>query len=125
MKVLVVFYSMYGHVYKMAKAVAEGAREVEGTEVIIRRVPEIIPEEVLERSGAKEAQKAFEKVEICTLDDLEEADAIIFGTPVRFGNMAGQMRQFLDTTGGLWFKGAFTGKVGSVFASANNQHGGQ
>ncbi|MHA1912622.1 MAG: NAD(P)H:quinone oxidoreductase [Candidatus Kariarchaeaceae archaeon] len=125
MKVLVVFYAMYGHVYKVAEAVAEGAREVEGTEVILKRVPETIPEEVLISSGAKEAQKAFEHLKVCTLDDPEEADAIIFGTPVRFGNMAGQMRQFLDTTGGLWFKGAFTGKVGSVFASANNQHGGQ
>ncbi len=109
----------------MAEAVAEGVREVEGTEVILRKVPETIPEEILANSGAKESQKAFEQVKVCTLDDHKEADAIIFGIPVRFGNMVGQMRQFLDTTGGLWFKGAFTGKVGSVFASASNQHGGQ
>ena len=88
MKVLVLFYSMYGHVFRMAQAVASGAGEVPGTEVILRRVPETLPNEVLEKMGALEARKAFEDVPVATLSDLEEADAVIFGTPTRFGNMA-------------------------------------
>jgi NAD(P)H dehydrogenase (quinone) len=125
MKVLVVYYSTYGHIHRMAEAVAEGAREVEGAEVELRRVPETLPKEVLEKMGAVEAQKAFAHVPICTMDELAAADAIIFGTPTRFGNMSGQMRQFLDATGKLWGNGALVGKVGSVFTSAANQHGGQ
>jgi NAD(P)H dehydrogenase (quinone) len=125
MKVLILYYSAYGHVHRMAKAVAEGAREVEGAEVILRRVPETLPKEIQEQTGILEAQKAFSHVPIVKLEELEEADAIIFGTPTRFGNMAGQMRQFLDGTGGLWARGALVGKVGSVFTSTSTQHGGQ
>lgn len=125
MKILVVFYSTYGHVYKMAEAIAEGVKEVDGTEVELRRVPETLPDEVLEAMGALGAQKAFAQVPVATVDDLASADAIIFGTPTRFGNMAGQMRQFLDATGQLWLQGALVGKVGSVFASSATQHGGQ
>jgi NAD(P)H dehydrogenase (quinone) len=125
MKILVVFYSTYGHVYKMAEAIAEGVKEVDGAEVELRRVPETLPDEVLEAMGALEAQKAFAHVPVATVDDLASADAIIFGTPTRFGNMVGQMRQFLDATGQLWLQGALVGKVGSVFASSATQHGGQ
>ena len=125
MKVLIVFYSMYGHIYKMAEAVGEGAKKVAGTEVEIRRVPETLPQEVLAKMGAVEAQKQFSNIPVCTVDELPDADAIIFGTPTRFGNMCGQMRQFLDATGQLWAKGALVGKVGSVFTSSATQHGGQ
>ncbi len=124
-KVLVVYYSMYGHVRRMADAVAEGAREVPGVQVELRRVPETLTEQVLQAMGALEAQKAMAGVPICTTDELAAADAIVFGTPTRFGNMCGQMRQFLDSTGGLWAKGALIGKVGSVFTSSATQHGGQ
>ncbi len=125
MKALIVFYSMYGHVYKMAEAIAEGVRAVPGAEAVLRRVPETLPPEVLQKMGAVEAQKAFAHIPVCTVDELPGADAIIFGTPTRFGNMCGQMRQFLDATGQLWAKGALVGKVGSVFASSATQHGGQ
>jgi NAD(P)H dehydrogenase (quinone) len=125
MKVLVVFYSMYGHIYKMAQAVAEGAKEVPGAEVVLRRVPETLSEEVLGKMGALEAQKSMAGIPVCQVDELPGADAILFGTPTRFGNMCGQMRQFLDATGQLWAKGALVGKVGSVFASSATQHGGQ
>jgi len=125
MKILIVYYSMYGHIHRMAEAVAEGAREVSEAEVAIRRVPETLSQEVLAKMGALEAQKAMSHVPICSIQELESADAIIFGTPTRFGNMCGQMRQFLDATGQLWAKGALIGKVGSVFASSNTQHGGQ
>jgi len=125
MKVLVVYYSTYGHVHKMADAVAEGAKQVVGAKVELRRVPETLPPEVLEKMGAVEAQKAFSHVPVCTLDELAEADAVIFGTPTRFGNMCGQMRQFLDATGHLWANGSLVGKVGSVFTSSATQHGGQ
>ena len=125
MKVLVVFYSTYGHVYKMAEAIAEGAKEIAGIEVEMRRVPETLPPEVLAKMGAVEAQKQFSHIPVCTVDELPKADAIIFGTPTRFGNMCGQMRQFLDATGQLWAKGALVGKVGSVFTSSATQHGGQ
>lgn len=124
-KVLIVHYSMYGHICKMAEAVAEGVREVVGCEAIIKRVPETLTTEVLEKMGALEAQQSMAHIPLATVDDLAEADAIIFGTPTRFGNMCGQMRQFLDATGGLWLKGALVGKVGSVFASSATQHGGQ
>jgi len=125
MKVLVVYYSMYGHVHRMAEAIAQGVKEVKGAEVEMRRVPETLPQEVLQKMGALEPQKAFAHVPICKVDDLASADAIIFGTPTRFGNMCGQMRQFLDATGQLWATGALVGKVGSVFASSATQHGGQ
>jgi NAD(P)H dehydrogenase (quinone) len=125
MKALVLYYSMYGHIHGLAEAVAEGAREVAGAEAILKRVPETLPPEVLERMGATEAQKAFAHVPICIVDELASYDAIIFGTPTRFGNMCGQMRQFLDATGQLWFTGALVGKVGSVFTSSATQHGGQ
>lgn len=125
MKVLIAYYSMYGHVYQMAQAAAEGAKSVNAAQVMIRRVPETLPAEVLAKMGAVDAQKAQAHVEVCTVDDLAEADAILFATPTRFGNMCGQMRQFLDSTGGLWLKGALVGKVGSVIASSATQHGGQ
>jgi NAD(P)H dehydrogenase (quinone) len=125
MKILVVFYSMYGHINRLAEAIAEGAREVVGTQVEMRRVPETLPEEVLKKMGAIEAQKTFAHIPICKIDELPSADAIIFGTPTRFGNMCGQMRQFLDATGQLWAQGALVGKVGSVFTSSATQHGGQ
>jgi len=125
MKVLVLYYSTYGHIHQMAQAMAEGAREVAGAEVVLRRVPETLPSEVLEKMGAVQAQKAFSDVPFATVDELAQADAIIFGTPTRFGNMAGQMRQFLDATGQLWATGALVGKVGSVFTSSATQHGGQ
>ena len=125
MKVLIVFYSTYGHVFKMAEAVAEGVKQVNGAEVELRRVPETLPDEVLAKMGALDAQKAFSHVPVCTVDELPGADAIIFGTPTRFGNMCGQMRQFLDATGQLWANGSLVGKVGSVFTSSATQHGGQ
>ncbi|MDZ7580309.1 MAG: NAD(P)H:quinone oxidoreductase [Deltaproteobacteria bacterium] len=125
MKVLIVFYSTYGHVYKMAQAVAEGAKKVAGAQVDLRRVPETLPDDVLQKMGAVDAQKTFAHIPVCTVDELALADALIFGTPTRFGNMCGQMRQFLDATGQLWASGALVGKVGSVFASTATQHGGQ
>jgi NAD(P)H dehydrogenase (quinone) len=125
MKVLIVYYSTYGHVHKMAEAVAEGVREIEGAEAILRRVPETLPEEVLEKMGAVDAQQSMSKVPVCKVEELASADAVIFGTPTRFGNMCGQMRQFLDATGQLWATGALVGKVGSVFTSSATQHGGQ
>ena len=123
-KIQVVFYSMYGHVYRMAEAVAEGVGSVPGAEVLLRRVPETLSDDVLAKMGAAEARKIFAHVPEADADSLAEADAIIFGTPTRFGNMCAQMRAFLDRTGGLWAKGALIGKVGSVFASTGTQHGG-
>ncbi len=125
MKIQVVFYSMYGHLYRMAEAVAEGARQVEGADVALYQVPELVPEEALEKSGARAARAAFTHVPIIEPDQLAEADAIIFGTPTRFGNMCAQMRNFLDRTSRLWISGALVGKVGSVFAGTASQHGGQ
>ncbi len=125
MNIYVVFYSMYGHIHTMAEAVAEGAREVDGAEVSLFRVPELVPDAALERTGARAAQDAFSHIPVIEPAQLAEADAIIFGTPTRFGNMAAQMRNFLDQTGGLWAKGALIGKVGSVFTSTATQHGGQ
>jgi len=125
MKIMIVYYSAYGHVHRLAEAVADGAREITGAEIEMRRVPETLPEEVLKRTGVLEAQQAFAHVPVCAVEELAMADAIIFGTPTRFGNMCGQMRSFLDATGGLWAKGALVGKVGSVFTSSGTQHGGQ
>ncbi|HEY1471521.1 MAG TPA: NAD(P)H:quinone oxidoreductase [Candidatus Acidoferrum sp.] len=124
-KVQVIFYSMYGHIYKMAQAVVEGAKQVPGTEVSLYQVAELMPDEVLEKYGAKAAKAAFSKIPVATVDQLADAHAIIFGTPTRFGNMAAQMRNFLDQTGPLWAKGSLVGKIGSVFASTATQHGGQ
>lgn len=123
--VKVIFYSMYGHVHEMAREVAEGARQVPGTRVEVLQVPELVPEETLEESGAKEARAAFGDVPVAEPDDLVEADALLFGAPTRFGNMAAQMRNFLDQTGGLWFNDELVGTVGGFFTSANTQHGGQ
>lgn len=125
MKMQVVFYSMYGHVYTMAVAVAEGACQVEGAEVELYQVPELVPEDVLERSGAKAARQAFAHVPVAEPEKLAQADAIIFGTPTRFGNMCAQMRNFLDRTSRLWLEGSLVGKVASVFTSTASQHGGQ
>ena len=124
-KINIVFYSMYGHVYRMAEAVAEGVREVPGVEVMLHQVPELIPPEVLEKSGAAAAKTQFADIPEATMDVLVESDAIIFGTPTRFGMMAGQMRNFLDQTGGIWAQGKLIGKIGSVFVSTGTQHGGQ
>lgn len=120
-KVLVLYYSSYGHIEAMAAAVAEGAGSVPGTEVTVKRVPELVSDEVAKGAGMKTDQQA----PIATPDELAGYDAIIFGTPTRFGNMAAQMRNFLDQTGGLWFAKALVGKVGSVFVSTASQHGGQ
>jgi NAD(P)H dehydrogenase (quinone) len=120
-KILVLYYSMYGHIETMAQAIAEGASGVAGTTVDIKRVPDLVPEEVARKSGAKLDQAA----PLASPGDLADYDAIIFGTPTRFGNMCAQMRNFLDQTGGLWFHGKLVGKVGSVFTSSNTQHGGQ
>ena len=120
-KVLILYYSAYGHIEKMAEAVAEGARAVPGTEVTVKRVPELVPEEIAKTSGMKLDQPA----PIAAVDELADYDAIIFGTPTRFGNMCAQMRNFLDQTGGHWMKGTLVGKVGSVFTSTATQHGGQ
>ncbi|GJD78712.1 NAD(P)H:quinone oxidoreductase [Methylobacterium gregans] len=119
-KVLVLYYSSWGHVEQMAQAAAEGAREV-GAEVTVKRVPELVPDEVARQFHYKLDQAA----PIASPDELDQYDAIIFGTPTRYGNMAAQMKQFLDQTGGLWAKGALVGKVGSVFTSTASQHGGQ
>ncbi len=124
-RIQVVFYSMYGHVYRLAEAVVAGAKEVVNTEVSLYQVPELVPDDILEKSGAKVARAAFARVPVAKPEQLADADAIIFGTPTRFGNMCAQMRNFLDQTGGLWMKGTLIGKVGSVFTSTASQHGGQ
>ncbi|MDC8445753.1 MAG: NAD(P)H:quinone oxidoreductase [Nitrosomonas sp.] len=120
-KVLVLYYSMYGHIEIMANAVAEGARSIENAEVVVKRVPELMPEEVARRVGVKLDQAA----PIATVEELPDYDAIIFGTPTRFGNMCAQMRNFLDQTGRIWLNGGLIGKVGGVFTSTSTQHGGQ
>lgn len=120
-KILVLYYSSYGHIEQMAQAVARGARAVNGAQVDIKRVPELVAQDVAKKSGYKLDQTA----PLATVDELPAYDAIVFGTPTRYGNMAAQMRNFLDQTGGLWAKGALEGRVGSVFASTATQHGGQ
>lgn len=125
MTVLIPFYSTYGHIYEMAQAVAEGVREVPGMEPVLRRIPETLSPEILAKMEALDFQKSISGIPEVTHSDLEQAAAIIFGTPTRFGNMIGQVRQFLDSTGGLWARGALVGKVGSVFTSSATQHGGQ
>src|SRR5690242_10069509 len=119
-RILVLYYSMYGHVETLAKAVADGARSVAGSEVALKRVPEIMSEEKARAVGAKVDQAA----PVCSIDELTSYDAIIFGTPTRFGNMCAQMRNFLDQTGKIWLSGGLIGKLGSVFTSTGTQHGG-
>jgi NAD(P)H dehydrogenase (quinone) len=125
MKVNIIFYSLYGHIYRMAEAVAAGAREVAGAHVTLYQVPETSSADVIAKMGATEAKKSFAHIPLADMAQLSEADAIIFGTPTRFGMMTAQMRAFLDRTGQLWSKGALIGKVGSVFTSSATQHGGQ
>lgn len=125
MKVLVLFHSIYGHIATMAQAVADGVREVSGVDVMIKRVPETLPPEVIEKMGATASQAMLSAIPVATIDDLAQADGVIFGAPTRFGNMTAQMKQFLDSTGGLWASHALVGKVGSVFTSTATQHGGQ
>ena|SRR5690625_1060617 len=120
-KVLVLYYSFYGHIEKMAEAVAEGARQVPGAEVVVKRVPETIPEDILKNAGAKLDQAA----PVATPEELADYDAIIFGSGTRYGSVVAQMRNFLDQTGGLWAQGKLVGKVGSVFTASATQHGGQ
>jgi NAD(P)H dehydrogenase (quinone) len=125
MKILVLFYSTYGHLFQMANAVVEGAKKIDGIEVTLKRVPETLSPEIIDMMGATEAQKAFAHIPIAAPNELADYDAIIFGSPTRFGNMAAQMKAFLDATGGLWAKGSLVGKIGSVFTSSATQHGGQ
>jgi NAD(P)H dehydrogenase (quinone) len=120
-RILVLYHSFYGHIEAMANAVAEGARQVSGAQVEVKRVPETVPDDVFRKSGGKADQPA----PVAQAAELANYDAILFGTPTRFGNMSGQMRNFLDQTGGLWMSGALVGKVGSVFCSSATQHGGQ
>ncbi|TLZ52696.1 MAG: NAD(P)H:quinone oxidoreductase [Gammaproteobacteria bacterium] len=120
-KILVLYYSSYGHIEIMARAQAEGAAQVRGAEVTVKRVPELVPPDVARASGFKLEQSA----PLAVPDELEQYDGIVFGTPTRFGNMAAQMRNFLDQTGPQWMRGALVGKVGSVFCSTASQHGGQ
>jgi len=124
-QVQVVFYSMYGHIYKMAEAIAAGAKEAADVNVKLFQVPELVPDTILEKSGAKKAREAFSHIPFITPEELVKADAYLFGTPTRFGNMCSQMRNFLDQLGGLWSKNAFVGKLASVFTSTGTQHGGQ
>ncbi|MBW8269487.1 NAD(P)H:quinone oxidoreductase [Caldovatus aquaticus] len=119
-RILVLYYSMYGHTERLAEAVAEGAREA-GAEVVVKRVPELVPEEVARQAGAKLDQKA----PVASPQELDQYDAIIVGTPTRYGRMAAQMANFWDQTGSLWARGALVGKVGSAFVSTATQHGGQ
>jgi NAD(P)H:quinone oxidoreductase type IV len=121
----IIFYSTYGHIYRMAEAVAEGAREIPDSEVTLYQVPEVISETVLEQIGAKAARAQFAHIPVAEINELVDTDALIFGTPTRFGNMCGQMRNFLDQAGGLWAQNKLVGKVASVFCSTGTQHGGQ
>ena len=124
-KIVILTYSLYGHVYRMAQAVSDGVRDVPECEPLLRRVPETLPPDVPGRMGATAFLEEFSRVPVCTMEELASADGIIIGTPTRFGNMCGQMRQFLDATGKLWSAGALVGKPGSVFTSSATQHGGQ
>lgn len=124
-KVQVIFYSMFGHIHKMAVAVAEGVAQVPGVSAELHQVAELVPEAALERTGAKALREVFAAVPLADPSRLPEADAVIFGTPTRFGMMCAQMRNFLDQTGAVWAAGGLIGKVGSVFTSTGTQHGGQ
>lgn len=125
MNVQVIFYSMYGHVWQMAEAVAAGAGDVPGAKVSLWQVPELMPEAALEASGAKAARARFAHIPVARPAQLEEADVILFGTPTRYGMMAAQMKNFIDQTGSLWARGVFIGKLGGVFGSSAGQHSGQ
>ncbi len=125
MKIQIVFYSVYGHRYQMAVAVAAGARDVPGAIVELYQVDELVPADILEKSGAKKAREVFAHIPLIDPDTLAGADAVIFGTPTRYGMMCAQMRNFIDKLGGLWARGAFENKIGSVFTSSATQHGGQ
>lgn len=124
-KIQVIFYSTYGHVYRLAKAIADGAREIDGTEVELLQVRETLPDEVLQKMGATETRQAFAQVPVADPKRLDQADAIILGTPTRYGSATAQMQAFLDATGSHWVNGALIGKVGSAFTSTASQHGGQ
>lgn len=124
-KIQVIFYSMYGHIYKMADAIVKGVRQVDDVDVELYRITELVPDDVLERSGAKAAQREFSHIPFAKPEQLANADGVIFGTPTRYGNMCAQMRNFLDQTGSLWMQNLLVGKVGSVFTSTGTQHGGQ
>ena len=124
-RVQIIFYSLYGHIYRMAEAIAEGARQVGGAEVSLSQVPELLPDAILEKMGAKQAKQAFAHVPTARVDQLPNADAIIFGAPTRYGNVVAQVQSFIDGTGQHWLSGALIGKVGSVFTSTATQHGGQ
>ena len=123
--VQIIFYSTYGHVYRLAESVAEGAREIDGVEAEIFQVAETLPKEVLEKMHAVEAKKTFAHIPLADPKRLADADAIIVGSPTRFGSATAQMRAFLDATGSLWAQGALIGKVASAFSSTGTQHGGQ
>jgi NAD(P)H dehydrogenase (quinone) len=124
MKTLILFYSSYGHVYRMAVSAAEGVKDA-GGEAVLRKVPETLSEEVLQKTGSLDFQRSIADIPVCSLSDLESADAVLFGAPTRFGSVCSQMRAFLDSTGGLWMKGSLAGKFGGVFTSSATQHGGQ
>lgn len=124
-KILILFHTISGHIYEMAKSVAKGAESVKGCEVELKRVPETLSPEIIEKMGGTAAQKKIEKIPIADPKEIRQYDAIIFGTGTRFGNMTAQMRAFFDATGGLWMSGDLIGKVGSVFTSSATQHGGQ
>lgn len=124
-KVKIVFYSLYGHVFQMAEAIAAGAREIAGTEVELLQVAETLPESVLQKMGAVDARKAFAHIPIADPKKLGDADAILIGTGTRYGSATAQMQTFLDATGSLWSSGALVGKAGGVFTSSATQHGGQ
>lgn len=125
MNMLIIYYSMYGHTFGLCEAAAEGARQVPGTAVTMRRVPETLPHDLLEKLGALEAARSFRQDEVADIMELGDYDAIIFGTPTRYGNMCAQMRAFLDGSGPLWTSNALVGKVASVMSSSGTQHGGQ
>lgn len=124
MKALILFYSVYGHIFEMAKAVEEGVKEA-GMEAVLRKAPETLPDKVIEAIGGLEARKKWADVPEATVGDMAEAEAVIIGSPTRYGGMCGQVRAFLDSTGGLFAKGSMVGKVGAFFTSSNTQHGGQ
>ncbi len=124
-KVKVIFHSLYGHVYQLAEAIAEGARSVDGVEAEVLQVKELLSDDILEKMGALEAKKAFAHIPVAKVEALEDADALIFGCGTRFGSASASLQAFFDATGGLWAKGGLVGKVGGVFTSTGTQHGGQ
>lgn len=125
MKALIMFYSMYGHIHQLARAAEEGIAEVKGVEPVLRKVKETLPDALVEKLGGMEPRKAWADVPEVSIKDLEECDAMLIGTPTRFGGVCAQVRQFLDSTGGLWAKQTMLGKIGAGFTSSGTQHGGQ